>query len=198
MLNKTWDTINQSQITTDERTFVINTLNKYASLGYQDAVYQLGIFFSNGMHIEKDIEYANYLFRTNYENSHLQSGGFLALNLLHEHAANKENTELLSEAITLLESVQPLNEVTFQRELARAYFIIGEVAKGEAVLRWCVENGDLSSTLKLAEYLELKADIDQSALSEAKSLYEELLNKNYETDLVAKRLQKIKGLTEPE
>lgn len=193
-LKTTMSLIRQNSTTLEEKQFLLRTLNKYAETGIQAAIYQLGLLFSTDRHFKPDIEYANYLLRANYEAGHIFSGGFLAINFLNEYMREEENTQLLEDAIALLESLSHLEELVFQRYLYQAYFTKGAVVEGEKVLRWCAEQGDLQSVLELADFLMLKSEIDAAAVEEAKILYEFLLESNFDVQSIQKRLERIQEI----
>lgn len=120
----------------------------------------------------------------------LESTALLGVLYLNEQYENREDTNvtLVVEAISLLEKTTELEVVELNRQLYRAYFIIGDLKNGEKWLNWCVDKGDLESKLSKADYLVMSSTIDKSRLDEARLLYAELLTAGFQVELVRSKL----------
>ena len=173
--------------------FVRATLEVLANNGVPDAWYQLGLLFSTGKHTKKNLEYANYLFSSSYEVGYKLSGGMWALNLIDEFTKrNYPDKQLLTQAIAILEDIYTLNEISFNRELYRAYFLNGDISLGEKMLEECANSGDLKSKFDLANYLSIRADLNDGDVSRAKKIYLELIDKEFMVEQVKQKLDVIK------
>lgn len=197
-LNYFYEMLKSENPTKKEVSRAIDLLTEVAEEGAPEAWFQLGLLYSIGQHIPRNIQYSNYLHKTNYEEGYLKSGGALALNYLHEYysvkALNNRNTQLLDNAIKLLEETSSLGEVPYIRELYKAYFIKGDIVNGEKWLEWSVEKDDLESIYLQAQYFEAKSELVSSYLEKALENYRRLKALGYKEEFADRKIVEIEAL----